>query len=320
MSKLDEPAVRVAFVGAGVTASAHVKAFRDVPGVKLAGIWNRTQARAEAVATAHGIPLVCGSVDELYTRTRADLVVMAVLEPAANAIAKKCFEFPWTVLMEKPPGLNLHDALEIKSAAAFQKRKVFVALNRRFLSSTQAAARDLATNVGTRFIQVQDQQDITALGVYNYPPVVVQNWMYANSIHLVDYLRFFGRGDVRRVRTVLPWVQAHPGVVAAVVDFTSGDIGLYTALWNGPGPWTVTVSTATRRWEMRPLEQAQFQNRNVRELEPVEISEFDKAFKPGFRLQAEEVLRSIRNEPSGSPTIDDAVQTMELIARIYGHV
>jgi len=319
MTNVNATPLRIAFVGAGAMTREHAKVFGDIPGAVLAGIWNRTRARSEAVATEFGIGQVCSSIAELYERTRADLVVMSVLEPAANSVARQCFAFPWTVLMEKPPGLNLVDARDMYTAASERGRTVFVGLNRRFLSSTLAAVRDLATNDGMRFIHVQDQQDLTALGAFNHPPEILANWMYANSIHLVDYLRYFGRGAVTGVRVIQPWDPSRPTVVVAAVEFASGDIGLYTGLWNGPGPWMVTVSTPARRWEMRPLEQAQFQNRNERRLQSVEIVDADKAFKPGFRVQAEEVVRAIRHESSTAPTLADAVETMELIARIYGH-
>lgn len=319
MSHLNHPPLRVAFAGAGAMAREHAKAFRAVPGVVLTGIWNRTRARAEALAAEHGIPMVCDSISELQARTQADLVVVAVLEPVAKATARQCFDFPWAVLMEKPPGLNLAEARQIQAAADARQRQVYVALNRRFYSSTQEAARDLATRNSRRFIHVQDQQDLSALARNEYPPELLANWMYANSIHLVDYLRHFGRGPVTRVRVIQPWDPANPDVVVAAVDFATGDAGLYTALWDGPGPWMVTVSTTARRWELRPLEQAQYQNRGERRLQGVELSESDKVFKPGLRLQAEQVVCALRHEPSSIPTLADALQTMELISQIYGH-
>lgn len=311
--------IKVAIVGAGGMAREHARAFADVPGVTVSGICNRTLTRAQALAAELGIPIACDSVNELYARTQADLVVMAVLEPAANAIAKQCFASPWAVFMEKPPGLNVPDARDIQTAARANGSRVWVALNRRFLSSTQAARVDLEAADGQRFIHVQDQQDLTALGQFNYPSAILENWMYANSIHLVDYLRHFGRGAVTGVRVLQAWTPACPGIVTAHLEFASGDAGLYTAIWNGPGPWMVSVSTPARRWEMRPLEQAQFQNRGERRLQPVDLAEWDRRFKPGFRLQAEHVVRAVRGEPSDSPTLADAVETMDLIRRIYGH-
>ena len=72
---------------------------------------------------------------------------------------------------------------------------MFVGLNRRCLSSTQAVLADLADDPGPRFIHVQDQQSLDVARQIGHAEPVVRNWMYANSIHLVDYLRAFGRGD-----------------------------------------------------------------------------------------------------------------------------
>ena len=150
----------VAIVGAGNMASEHIRAFADVPWVTVTGIHSRTRSGAEALAASNGIPAVCDSVAELYETTQASLVVVAVSETATCPVSQDCFEFPWTVLLEKPPGLDLTEAEVINAAASARSRNVLVALNRRFLSSTRAASADLARCDGRRFIKVQDQQDL----------------------------------------------------------------------------------------------------------------------------------------------------------------
>ncbi len=295
----------------------HARAFRDVPGVVLSGIWNRTRSRAETIAAEFGIPLVANSAAELFERTGADLAVMAVLEPGINAVARECLAFPWTLLMEKPPGIHLADAREIRGVAAAAARHVYVALNRRFLSSTQAVLEDVNQHHGKRFILVQDQQDLGAAAAMGHPQALVENWMFANSIHLVDYLRVFGRGRVRSIIPVHRWNRAEPGIVSAGIEFESGDRGLYACVWNGPGPWAVTVATPAKRWELRPLEQAAYQPRGERRQHPVDRHAWDEQFKPGFRLQAQHVIDAVRGRSSNVCTLDDAITTMELIARIY---
>ena len=52
----------VAFVGAGYMASEHCKAFQDVPGVELRGIYSRTRTRAEKLAEEFGVKAVCLSL------------------------------------------------------------------------------------------------------------------------------------------------------------------------------------------------------------------------------------------------------------------
>ncbi|MEI8004051.1 MAG: Gfo/Idh/MocA family oxidoreductase, partial [Methanothrix sp.] len=195
----------VAIIGAGNMAREHIRAFADVPGVKIAGIHSKTRSKAEALAQEYGIAGVYDSISDLYEKTRADLVVVTVFETAMNPVSRASFEYPWTVLLEKPPGYNLADAEEILSAAKAASRKVLVGLNRRFLSSTRAALADLQSRPSPRFIHVQDQQNLQAAASIGHPDIVVKNWMYANSIHVIDYLRLFGRGVVTSVTPIFAW-------------------------------------------------------------------------------------------------------------------
>lgn len=315
-------------------ARQHLRAFADVPGVTLAGLHSRTLSRAQKLADEFKIPQVFESVAELYARTEADLVVVAVPELAMNSVSQACFQFPWTVLLEKPAGYNLQDAEEIYRAAQAQNRRVLVGLNRRFYASTRTAQSELDQQPGPRFIHVQDQQDPEAATARGVPAPVVRNWMYANSIHVIDYLRIYGRGEIQSVTPVIPWQaeglvegsmegagkdsgEGSP-VVVAKIEFDSGDIGLYQGIWQGPGPWSVTVTTPGKCWELRPLEQLAYQVRGSRQWRRAEDHPWDRDFKPGFRLQAQMAVDAAQGRPSECPTLAEALKTMRLISAIFG--
>ena len=308
---------KVAFVGAGNMAREHIRAFADMEHVTLSGIFSRTRTRAETLAKEFQIGGVYDSLDALYEGTHADLVVITVFETAMLAVSCAAFDYPWTVLMEKPPGYNRVQAQEILERAHKKNRRVFVALNRRLLSSSQSAIKDLASSPLPRFIHVQDQQSLEQAKSIGHPDIVVQNWMYANSIHLVDYLRFFGRGTIESIQPILSWDSKNPDVVLTKISFSSRDVGIYEGIWSGPGPWAVSVTTPSRRWEIRPLEQAVYKNYGERNLITVEMHSRDVQFKPGFRLQAQEAVKGAMGEPSQCATIDEAYETMCLIEGIF---
>lgn len=197
--------------------------------------------------------------------------------------------------------------------------RAYVALNRRAYSSTRTAIVRLREIDTPRFIKVVDQQDQqAALTIYNEPKEVADNYMFANSIHLVDYFCVLGRGDITAVDPVIPWNPENPGMVVAKISYASGDVGLYEGIWNGPGPWSVSVSTPAERIEMKPLEGITVQQRGQRVVNPLEIDAWDSDFKPGLRYQAEQAVNLIRGVNSSLPTIQDSYRSMKLVADIFG--
>ncbi len=307
----------VAIVGAGYMAREHIRAFQDIAKVRVVGIMSRTRERAEGLAAEFHIPQVCDSIAEMYEVTKAELVVVTVPELEANRVSRACFEYPWVVLMEKPAGYNLDDAEAIAGVAKEKGRQAFVALNRRFYSSTRAALVDLEGNASPRFIHLQDQEDTKRALEAGQPKLVVENWMYANSIHVIDYFNLFGRGEIVDVEPIIPWEGGQTQIVAAKVQFDSGDIGLYQGIWNQPGPWSAVININEKRWEMRPLEQAAVQLAGRRQLEPIATHAWDQNFKPGLRLQAQEAVRAALDGETNLPTLEDGLRTMRLVRDIF---
>lgn len=308
---------RVAIIGAGGMAREHIRAFQ-ASGVSVTGICSRTLAKAEALATEFGINAVCDDAQTLRERSQAELVVVAVPELAANSIAKAVFRENWAVLLEKPAGYDLADAEDIVKAAAGRAAPVYVGFNRRFYSSVMTTLTDLDSRSEHRFVHVQDQQSFAEARRYNHPEPVVEKFMYANSIHVIDMLRVFCRGEVTSVNPVMPWQGAKTEVVLAHVKFDSGDAALYEGIWQGPGPWTCAVSTPNRRWMLQPLERASFQNLNERKVNPVEPDPVDVSHKAGFIRQAEAVLASMQGKQTRAVTLSEGLKTMKLINQIFG--
>lgn len=308
----------VAVIGAGAMGREHIRAFGALDDVSVVGIQSRTPARAEALARELNVDVVASDVRDLWERTRADLVVVAVPELEAKRVAEACFEHSWAVLLEKPAGCDLEEAEAIARAAAGRPAPVMVGLNRRFYASTLAVRRDLDSRQGRRFVRVQDQQSYAEARSHGHPERVVERFMYANSIHVIDYLTHLCRGEVTHVESPLPWRGESTDFVLAHVEFDSGDVGLYEGAWTGPGPWACAVATVTRRWVMQPLEQARYQDlgeRRQHELPP-DKSEVD--FKPGLLRQAEQVVARVHGRESGAVTIDESLRTMRLIHRMFG--
>lgn len=310
---------RIAIVGAGYMATEHSRAFAAIEGVAIVGVVGRSPERAQGLAADHGCP-VYTDIETMFAGSAADAVVVAVPELACRTVCEKVFEFPWVSLLEKPVGRDFDEARCLNDLREQRGRSAFVALNRRSFHSTREAQKLLAESDSPRFILVHDTQDTAVARQVGQPAEVIHDWMFANSIHLVDYLRQFGRGEIVAVDVPLAFDAENPHSVGATVSFSSGDRAVYFGAWNVPGPWYVTVANEDIRIELRPLEALSFQRRGERALTPVKGCAIDSNFKPGLYYQAEQFIKAVKGEKSSLTTLGDATSSMELVARIYGRL
>lgn len=309
---------KIAIVGAGYMADQHARAFAAQPGARIVGIASRTRSRAEPLAAAYGTKAF-DSISEMWTETGADVVVVAVNELSTAAVCEQVFPHPWHVLLEKPVGIDLADAEGIKATAfaAGANDRTWVALNRRSYASTRAALGQLVEH-GPRLVSILDQQDMESARRSGAPERVVSNYMFANSIHLIDYFHVFCRGKVGAINISSPWTPDAPGHVIATLQFSSGDQGVYQAIWNGPGPWAVAISTPEVRLEMRPLESLTIQLPTMRGTNAPDLGSIDLDFKPGLHFQAAEMLKVLTHGNPNLASLNDAIDSMALCAAIYG--
>jgi predicted dehydrogenase len=308
---------KVAVIGAGFMASEHMKCWADVAEARVVGIYSRSRESAARLANEFNIPLVFDSVASLYQGTRADLVLVAVSESATLEICTEISQFPWTALIEKPVGIDAYESQKITSLFKLHGVEAYVALNRRFYSSTRYVKSEIGEEIGPIVVQIFDQQDPLVALKQGRPKRVVENWMFANSIHLVDYFFNFCRGDILDVVPSRRWKNGDGMFVSAEVIFSSGDIGIYHAFWNMPAPWAVIVNSLENRWEIRPLELVSVQKRGSRVSEPLSTDVRDEIFKPGLRVQCDELIKAVSGQSHALVSLEENMKTVRLIEKIY---
>lgn len=309
--------IRVAFVGAGYMASEHAKAMRDDPIFEFCGVFSKTQKSSEAFAKKYDVKQVIGNINDLYFKLQADLVVIAVPELQLFSICKETFKYPWVHLIEKPVGYNYAEAEQIAKLAHDSKSVVFVALNRRFYSSTIAVKEAIELEQGPKNFIVVDQESPSKALSAGQPEIVVENWMYANSIHMIDLLRYLASGEVISINNHKQNISKNIWNITSNIQFSSGDVATYVGLWNSPGPWSINCFTGRSRWELRPIEQARFQLANEFNTVEVPKDNWDLDFKPGLRGIASEISKYFNFGDTQLPTIFDALDSMRLVHDIY---
>ncbi|HYO83172.1 MAG TPA: Gfo/Idh/MocA family oxidoreductase, partial [Bryobacteraceae bacterium] len=66
--------LRFALFGAGFWSRFQLAGWRELPGVECVAVYNRTKARAEALAAANGITAIYDDAEALLSREQLDFI------------------------------------------------------------------------------------------------------------------------------------------------------------------------------------------------------------------------------------------------------
>ncbi len=305
--------IKVAILGGGVIASKYLDILVHNSGVSLEGICGRTYSKAENLKKKYRVKKIFKNINDLYYKTEADIIISTVSVENIFKTSKNLLNFPWTIFIEKPPGLNLKEFIQLKRLSNLKRKKIFVGMNRRYFSSTLALLNEIKKQKDQRTIHIFDQQDTQIEKIKKTPKKIIYNWMYANAIHTIDYAIFLTRGKIKKIIQV----KKNKKDVNFIIHFSSGDMVNYISRWNKPGPWQVKMSTNNYYYELSPLEILKSRSNNSRKFKIFEISENDKKFKTGFKLQVDDLIKAHQNKKNNLTTLNDLEHTMRLINKIY---
>jgi predicted dehydrogenase len=108
--------IRVAFLGAGDVSALHAEGVKQCPAANLAGLWNRTPARAAERAAEFGCKTY-SSAEALVSDPEVDAVsVLTNLETHLH-YASMAIQAGKHVLVEKPAGNSVEEIQRMKAAA-----------------------------------------------------------------------------------------------------------------------------------------------------------------------------------------------------------
>lgn len=130
---MSEPGtISIGIIGAArVAAYAMIAPARDVEGVAVRAVAARDRARAQAFASAHGVPRVYGSYEALIGDPSIDLVYVATPPSLHAESARRALSAGKHVLVEKPFAMNAAEARDVLRAAERAGLRVFEAFHYR---------------------------------------------------------------------------------------------------------------------------------------------------------------------------------------------
>ncbi len=230
-----DPNRRIAIAGAGaIVTGAHLPAYA-LAGFKVAGIWNRTRARAESAAREFGIERVYDSVDQLIEDDSVEIVDIALVPDVQLEIVQAAAAAGKHILCQKP----LHEKLEPARAmvACCQAAGVKLNVNQQLRHDARMRSVALLYAQGLLGRPIRTIFDTNIDLDFDYPWLTEQREleiMY-HSIHYLDTLRaIFGNPSRVYCSTGrLPdQVRAGETRSTTVLDFPGGHTALISTSTN----------------------------------------------------------------------------------------
>lgn len=321
--------LRVAVIGAGNIAQEHLKVLRDRPDCEIAVLCDRNEAVLAATAERFGIGATETSAEAVGRRDDLDGVFALVTHTATVPVVCRFLEAGIPTFLEKPPGLFSDDTARLAELQARTGTLAMVGFNRRFYATHLEARATLLAHGSPATLSFEAHEDLTRMTTSRFTPAEVpllqRRRPYANSIHCLDLIRYFG-GEVAAVHPFhARYEWDFPDSYSAVLEFASGATGRVLMDFCGPGshrfllrgvgltltsdPGFGGVTVARRRAD-------DSRGPETWRLEP---DEDDRRYKAGFWKQAGVFLagaREGRQPEFPAVTLVDAVGTMRLIDRI----
>jgi predicted dehydrogenase len=200
------------------------------------------------------------------------------------------------ILLEKPGALTIEGIKELSKLAHENKCNVFIALNRRFYSSTLAAKRIIEEDGGVTscFFSFTEWLDKMPY----YPKEVLNTWMVSNPIHVLDhFINFCGKPKQIESfqKAPLDW---HPaGSIFVGAGVTEKNIPFsYHSNWESAGRWRVELLTKKRNLIFSPMEKLFQIKKNTIDQEEIQLNDSsDINFKPGILKQVKAFLDNDKN-------------------------
>lgn len=296
--------VRLGVVGAGKIAVKHLEALQDVAGAKVVGVTSRTREKAQAMAAQFSIPCVADDMASLIREARPDALLLLVSASSIFTVARAALETGLPLFIEKPAGLNPAESGELARVSGKLGARTMVGYNRRYYSVFHQGIEIIRRHGPLLGVMVEGHERIDAVrATGKHGDDVLAGWIFANSTHTIDLLRFFG-GEVGALHCLARNVREPRGdQFAAIMEFEQGALGNYSAHWLSPGGWRVVLYGRGVTVEFKPLEAARWTDAAGAAHEIVPSAD-DTRFKPGFHAQMTAFAELVRGAPVAWPLQD----------------
>lgn len=310
--------IRIGFIGCGEIAELHLKAIRATDSMEVVGVTSRNKSHGEEFARKHKIEFCAEDIDSLVKKAKPDALMVLVSVDQVFSVTKAAISLGLPLFIEKPAGVSAAENLELADLAKKYSVHTMVGLNRRYYSIFHKGMDIIRQHGLLMGVVVEGHERMWRIRENKrFSDFVMEKWIFANSIHTIDLLRFFG-GEAEQVMSIAHRYKETQGdQFSAVMEFESGAIGHYISHWYSPGGWRVVLYGDGVTVEFKPLETGWWTDKNF-QTHPIEPDDIDKQLKPGFFAQIQAFGKLIKEGAMGWPLQDlqGSYQSMALAEKL----
>jgi len=306
--------LKTILIGLGDIALKHIEVMRKLD-CEIIGVLGRDYEKINTNASKFGIKNVYKSFDDII-KDDCDFFTILTSPENNGKLLKKIIPFKKAVFVEKPVSFSSKDVEEIIELNKNYKTPIMVSMNRRFYSVFHKGLSYLKkSNKKINSIVIEAPERINEIQKSSkFSDLVKKNWMFCNSIHCVDLIRFFG-GDVEKIES-----NSDPKrlLYSAIGHCQNNVEFIYISNWKSPGSWSITLYADDVRITFNPLEKGIILKNNVKE--EIDPSQEDIKFKPGFYEQLQLFLKNVVTENNylwPASNLEDHKKSIKLVEEIF---
>lgn len=309
MSKLN-----LGIIGAGPITKFHLDVIINIKPFRIFGITSRTNKNCIKYKEKYNIFKIYNNYKEMILDKNIDAIIILVSPSSMTKVIRDVIIAKKPFFAEKPIGLNFKDVKLLNKIATKNKSINMIGFNRRFyhifhkgLEIIKKKGKLLSISIEghERFWKVKKIRSLK----------MQKNWLYANSSHTIDLIRFFGN-EVKNIKVFSNHYKNSKSNFSASILFKDGKIGTYQSNWYSPGGWSVKLYGEGVTVIFDPLESGYYKNTNNK-LYKIESNRYDRKYKPGFYKQMEAFKKLLLTRKKIWPTQDitDIKKTFEIVEK-----
>ena len=177
--------VKVAFIGAGALSNQyHYPSVAETRTARLVAVCDLDERRLQTTADRYDVPNRYTDYRAMLEREAIDACYVIMPPAPLKAIVLDCLAAGKHVFLEKPPGVNTEETIEMAAAATRYGCLSAVGFNRRFAPVVAQAKRAVLQRSAPSLMMAEFHKDMLAHGPYDNMSI-----LHSDVIHAVDLMR-----------------------------------------------------------------------------------------------------------------------------------